>query len=262
MAADDAAPGISREDGTVNERRVAVVTGGSRGIGRAVALQAAADGYDVAFCYRSGTDAAAETEKLLREQGAQVFHAPCDVVDYGAVEEFLKNAAAELGQPHALVNSAGIVRDNPMALMPVEDWHSVIDTNLTGMFNVCRSVVFGMMKRKEGVIVNLSSIAGVYGNATQTNYAASKAGIQGMSLSLSKEVARYGIRVNVVAPGFIETDMTTDLPEKLKAKALASIPMKRYGQAEEVADLVSFLMSDKAAYITGEVIEIDGGVAL
>ncbi|MEU3465596.1 3-oxoacyl-[acyl-carrier-protein] reductase [Streptomyces sp. NPDC006733] len=246
----------------MTERRLAIVTGGSRGIGRAVAVQLAADGYDIAFCYRSGADAAAETEKLVREHGAQVYHAPCDVADYDAVQEFLAQASKELGPVHVLVNSAGIVRDNPMVLMPVEDWRAVIDTNLSGTFNFCRSVAFSFMKRKEGVIVNMSSIAGVYGNPTQTNYSASKAGIQGMSAALAKEVAPYGIRVNVVAPGFIETDMTDALPEKARAAALKAIPLKRYGGAAEVADLVSFLVSDKAAYITGEVIQIDGGVAL
>ncbi|GGO79922.1 3-oxoacyl-[acyl-carrier-protein] reductase [Wenjunlia tyrosinilytica] len=246
----------------MTERRLAIVTGGSRGIGRAVAVQLAADGYDIAFCYRSGADAAAETEKLVREHGAQVHHAPCDVADYDSVQEFVAHASKELGPVHVLVNSAGIVRDNPMVLMPVDDWRAVIDTNLSGTFNFCRTVAFSFMKRKEGVIVNMSSIAGVYGNPTQTNYSASKAGIQGMSAALAKEVAPYGIRVNVVAPGFIETDMTEALPEKVRATALKAIPLKRYGGAEEVADLVSFLVSDKAAYITGEVIQIDGGVAL
>ncbi|MDJ0346532.1 3-oxoacyl-[acyl-carrier-protein] reductase [Streptomyces sp. H10-C2] len=247
---------------TVTERRLAIVTGGSRGIGRAVAVQLAADGYNIAFCYRSGTEAAAETEKLVRENGADVYHAPCDVADFDSVEQFVAQAAKELGPVHVLVNSAGIVRDNPLVLMPVDDWRAVIDTNLSGTFNFCRSVCFSFMKRKEGVIVNMSSIAGVYGNPTQTNYSASKAGIQGMSAALAKEVAPYGIRVNAVAPGFIETDMTKALPEKVRATALKAIPLKRYGGAAEVADLVSFLVSDKAAYITGEVIQIDGGVVL
>ncbi|MFF2651036.1 3-oxoacyl-[acyl-carrier-protein] reductase [Streptomyces sp. NPDC058045] len=241
---------------------MAIVTGGSRGIGRAVAAQLAADGYNIAFCYHSGGDAAAETEKLVREHGVEVYHAPCDVSDFDAVQEFVSKATKELGPVYALVNSAGIVRDNPMVLMPVEDWRAVIDTNLSGTFHFCRTVAFNFMKQKEGVIVNMSSIAGVYGNPTQTNYSASKAGIQGMSAALAKEVASYGIRVNAVAPGFIETDMTEALPEKIRASALKSIPMKRYGGAAEVADLVSFLVSDKAAYITGEVIQIDGGVAL
>ncbi|GAA4671716.1 3-oxoacyl-[acyl-carrier-protein] reductase [Streptomyces buecherae] len=247
---------------TDTQRPMAIVTGGSRGIGRACAVQLATDGYDVAFCYRSGNDAAAETEKLIREQGAQVYHAPCDVADYAAVQAFIKDAKAALGPVSVLVNSAGIVRDNPMVLMPHEDWQAVIDTNLNGTFNFCRSIVFDFMKRKEGVIVNMSSISGVYGHATQSNYSASKAGIQGMSASLAKEVAGYGIRVNVVAPGFIETDMTEALPEKIRAEALKSIPMKRYGGADEVAYLVSFLVSDRAKYITGEVIEVDGGVSL
>ncbi|MGP3947292.1 3-oxoacyl-[acyl-carrier-protein] reductase [Streptomyces sp. 7N604] len=246
----------------MTERRTAIVTGGSRGIGRAVAVRLAADGYDIAFCYRSGNSAAAETARLVREKGAQVYHAACDVADHDAVREFVAQATQRLGNVHALVNSAGIVKDNPMVLMPVEDWRRVIDTNLSGTFNFCSSVVFNFMKRKEGVIVNVSSIAGVDGNPTQTNYSASKAGIQGMSKALAKEVAPYGIRVNVVAPGFIETDMTAALPEQVRARALEAIPMRRNGEAAEVAELVSFLVSEKAGYLTGEVIRIDGGVTL
>jgi 3-oxoacyl-[acyl-carrier protein] reductase len=246
----------------MTERRCAIVTGGSRGIGRAVAVKLAEDGYDIAFCYRSGGEAATETEKLLLEHGARVYHAPCDVADFDAASAFLKQAAKEIGPINALVNSAGIVKDNPMVLMPVEDWNSVISTNLSGTFNFCRNMVFEFMKRKEGVIVNMSSIAGVYGNATQSNYSASKAGIQGMSLALAKELGPYGIRVNVVAPGFIETDMTANLAGKVRDAALKAIPMKRVGAAAEVAELVSFLVSDKASYITGEVIRVDGGVTL
>ena len=147
-------------------------------------------------------------------------------------------------------------------MMPDEDWNQVIDTNLNGVYHVCRSVIFEMMKRKSGSIVNISSVAGVYGNATQTNYSASKAGIIGFSRSLAKEVGRYGIRANVVAPGFIETDMTAGLNEKVKKQALQSIPLRRLGRAEEVADLVSFLVSERSSYITGAVFQIDGGIIL
>jgi 3-oxoacyl-[acyl-carrier protein] reductase len=246
----------------MSAKRSAIVTGGSRGIGRATAIALADDGFDVAFCYRGGVDAAAETEAALRERGVAVYQAPCDVADSEAVEAFVKAAEEELGEVDVLVNSAGIVRDNPMVLMPHADWNAVIDTNLTGTFNFCRTVAFGFMKRRAGAIVNLSSVAGVYGTASQTNYSAAKAGINGMSRALAKELAPYGVRVNVVAPGFIETDMTAELPDKVRDKAKKTIPMRRFGAASDVADLISFLVSDKAGYITGQVLQVDGGIVI
>jgi 3-oxoacyl-[acyl-carrier protein] reductase len=243
-------------------RRSAIVTGASRGIGQAVAVQLAAEGYDIAFCYRERGDAALETERLVREHGVACYHAPCDVADASAVEAFVKAAEAELGPTYALVNSAGIVRDSPLVLMSPGAWTEVIDTNLTGTFNFCRPVVFGMMKRRQGVVVNISSVAGVYGNAAQTNYAASKAGIHGLSKSLAKEVAKSGIRVNVVAPGFIETDMTAGLSDKVRAEALKIVPMRKFGTSQQVADLVTFLVSERGGYITGQVIQVDGGITL
>ncbi len=246
----------------MSEKRSVIVSGGSRGIGRASALALAEDGFDVAFCYRGDIDAANETEALLSERGAKVYHAPCDVTDAEAVEAFVKAAEGELGQIGALVNSAGIVRDNPMVLMPYEDWHAVIDTNLTGTFHFCRAMAFKFMKRRGGAIVNLSSVAGVHGTPSQTNYSAAKAGINGMSRALAKELAPYGVRVNVVAPGFIETDMTADLTDKVRDKAMTMIPMRRFGAAADVADLVSFLVSDRAGYITGQVVQVDGGIVI
>lgn len=237
----------------------AVVTGGSRGIGRAVVERLAQDGYDVAFCYHSDVESAEVTAKLAERHGRRGVHRRVDVSDGTEVEEFLAWVRTEVGPFDVVVNSAGIVRDNPMVLMSPEDWHQVVQTNLTGTFNVCRNVAFDFMKRKCGTIVNLSSIAGVDGNATQSNYSASKAGIQGMSMALAKEVAGHGVRVNVVAPGMIDTDMTAALSGTAREKALAGIPMRRMGTPSEVAEVVAFLASERASYLTGQIIRVDGG---
>ena len=239
---------------------VALVTGGSRGIGRATALRLADDGFDIALCYASDTAAARGLEKQLLDLGRQVHVQRADVADSAEVNDLVAETEDILGPITAVVASAGIIRDTPLALMEDEDWHAVLRTNLDGVYNVCRAVVHGMMERKHGSIVNLSSVAGLHGNATQTNYAASKAGIIGFTKSLAREVGRYGIRANVVAPGFIQTDITTALPEELLERALQQIPMRRTGQPEEVADLISYLVSERAGYITGAVMQIDGGI--
>ncbi|MBF6044633.1 SDR family oxidoreductase [Streptomyces sp. NRRL B-1677] len=247
-------------EGGAARRPVALVTGGSRGIGRAVVARLAEDGYDVAFCYRSDADAAEAAAKAAREAGARVLARQADVAEGGAAREFVTGAVRELGPPDAVVTCAGITRDRPLALMADEEWREVIDTNLHGTYHICRAAVFPLMKRRKGAIVTLSSVAGVHGSAAQTNYAASKAGIIGFTRSLAREGGKYGVRANVVAPGLITTDMTAGLPEAVAKRHLEQIPLGRAGTPEEVADLVAYLVSDRAAYITGQVVEINGGL--
>lgn len=241
---------------------LALVTGAARGIGRAIALQLARDGHDVAFCYRQAAGAAAELEAQIRELDRRVLARPCDVSDQAAVQGFFAEVERELGEVDVLVNNAGILRDNPLVLLDEKDWREVIHNNLDSLYYVCKQAIFSMMKRKRGCIVNISSVAGVYGNPAQTNYCAAKAGIIGFSKALAKEVGGYGIRVNAVAPGFIHSDMTRDLPPKVVERVTANIPLRRLGRVDEVAHLVSFLASDRASYITAQTIHVDGGLLL
>jgi 3-oxoacyl-[acyl-carrier protein] reductase len=243
-------------------RPVAIVTGGSRGIGQAVVTRLARDGYDVAFCYRARPDAAEAVTREAQDAGARVLAVQVDVSDRPAARAFVERAENELGPVHIVVTSAGIVRDSPLLMMSDSDWDDVMGVNLDGTYNVCRSVIFPFMKRRAGCIVNISSVAGVYGNATQTNYSSSKAGIIGFTRALAKEVGRFGIRANAVAPGFVETDMTDALSGQIRDQALQRIPLGRLGRPEDVADTVSFLVSDRAAYITGQVIQVDGGIVI
>lgn len=241
-------------------QETAIVTGASRGIGRAVALQLARDGYNIAFCYRNKSDSAREVSGEIERMGRQTFFQMCDVGNFASVKEFLSSVEERFGIYDVVVNNAGITEDNPLVLMEEESWSRVIHTNLDGIFNVCRCAIFSFMKRKSGCIINISSVSGIYGKAKQTNYSAAKAGIIGFSKALAKEVGPYGIRVNVVAPGLIDTDMTEKLSQKAIDEMINDISLRRIGKAEEVAQLVSFLVSDKAQYITGQIVQVDGGI--
>ena len=242
--------------------RTAVVTGGSRGIGRAICLELARRGANVVFSYAGNTAAAEATRKELEALGVQTRAVQGSVADPAAVKTLIDTAVKELGSLDILVNNAGITRDNLMPLLKEDDFDAVVDTNLKGAFLCMKAAYRPMMKQKYGRIVAVSSIVGLRGNAGQTNYAASKAGLIGLSKSLAKELAGRNVTVNVVAPGFIDTNMTAALPESAQQAILATIPMGRMGAAEDVAKAVAFFASEEAAYITGQVLCVDGGMAV
>lgn len=247
----------------MSERKIALVTGGSRGIGRAVCEKLATEGYDVVFSFRSGKEAAEETVKSCESKGARALAVCADASNPEACAELITTAAQfGNGRIDVLVNNAGITRDNLLPRIKDEDMDAVIDVNLKGPFYMMRGVTKLMLKQRYGHIINMSSVVGVMGNAGQVNYAASKAAVIGMTKSLARELASRQITVNAVAPGMIETDMTAAIPESAKEQLLAGIPFREMGKAEDIANVVAFLASEEARYITGQVICVDGGMAI
>ena len=242
--------------------KTAVVTGGSRGIGRAVCLELAKGGANIVLCYAGNEAAANETVAICETFGAKAISVKCSVGNADEVKNLMDTTVNTFGRIDILVNNAGITRDGLLMMMKEEDFDAVVETNLKGTFLCMKAVTRQMMRQRYGRIVNLSSVVGLRGNAGQVNYAASKAGVIGMTKSMAKELASRGITVNAIAPGFIETDMTSAMPEAAKAATLAAIPMARLGAAEEVAKAAAFLASDKAGYITGQVLAIDGGMSM
>jgi len=242
--------------------RVAIVTGGSRGIGRAIVKELISRGANVAFSFTRNREMADDLVAELQRFDRKAVAYQADVTDFAAAEAMVKAVKGELGSVDYLVNNAGITRDKLIMMMSQEDWDAVIDTNLKGVFNVTKQAVSVMVRQRRGAILNIASISGVVGMAGQTNYSASKAGLIGFTKALAKEVGRRNITVNALALGLIETDMTASLPEEYKQKMLEQIPLGRYGSVEEVAKVAAFLLSDDARYITGQVIQADGGLAM
>ena len=244
------------------EGKTAIVPGGSRGLGRAVCLELAEGGANVVLCYAGNEAAAQETVQAVEALGAKALAVRCDVSDAAGVDGLVKAAVETFGRIDILVNNAGITRDNLLMRMSEADFDQVVAANLKGAFLCMKAVSKLMLKQRYGRIVNLSSVVALRGNAGQVNYAASKAGIIGMTKSLAKELASRGVTVNAVAPGFIETDMTAALPEAARTAAQGSIPMNRLGGPEDVAKAAAFLAGDGAAYITGQVLAVDGGMSM
>ena len=246
----------------MTDKKVAVVTGASRGIGRAIALELGRRGNFVVVNYNGSAEKAEAVKQEIQAAGGEACAMQCDVSDYGACEAFMKDIIKEYKRIDILVNNAGVTRDGLLMQMKEEDFDAVVDTNLKGAFHTIRFAARQMLKQRSGRIINLSSVVGLRGNGGQVNYSASKAGIIGLTKSAAKELASRGITVNAIAPGFIETEMTAVLPEETKAATLKEIPLQKFGKPEDVAQAAAFLASEEAAYITGQVLCVDGGMAM
>lgn len=242
--------------------KVAVVTGGTRGIGRAIVLKLADEGANIVINYRNSDKEAEELKAILEEKGVKVLTVKCDISNFEDSKKLIDKCKEEFGKIDILVNNAGITKDTLIMRMKEEDFDSVIDVNLKGTFNCAKHASAIMLKQKFGKIINMTSVVGITGNAGQSNYAASKAGVIGLTKSLARELGSRGITVNAVAPGFINTDMTSVLSDKVKEEAMKNIPLKKLGNPEDIANLVGFLASDSANYITGQVINVDGGMVM
>ena len=240
--------------------KVAIVTGGTRGIGRAIVFELIQNGASVLFTYLKSDESAGIILDEIKELKGEAEAVKADVRLYDEAKRTVEETINKFGRVDILINNAGIVKDKALMMMEPSEWLDVINTNLTGYFNMAKACIVSMMKQKSGNIVNVSSVAGVVGMPRQVNYSSAKAGELGLTKSLAKEVAQYGIRVNAVAPGFIDTDMTKDL--KQKDAFMKMIPLGRFGSPQEVAKVVMFLLSDKSGYITGQVLKIDGGLAI
>lgn len=245
-----------------SENKVAIISGASRGIGRAIALRLAKNKIDISFNFLKNKQAAESLVKELEQLGVKAKAYQVDIRDYNAVINWADTTKQCFGRLDILINNAGIVRDKALMFMEKQDWHQIIDTNLNGVYNLTHAVIVGFMRQKRGNIVNITSVSGLKGAERQTNYSASKAGVIGFTKALAREVAAFGIRVNAVAPGFIDTDMLRQLKDERINNLLKRIPRGRLGRPEEIAAVVEFLISDMAKYITGQVITVDGGLTM
>lgn len=242
------------------ENKIALVTGASRGIGREIAITLAKEGASVILNYNGSQDRTEEVKNRIESEGGKAFLYPCDVSDFQSCEKMAKEVIKTFGRLDILVNNAGITRDNLIMKMKEEDFDAVLNVNLKGTFNTIRHFSRQMLKQRKGKIINISSVSGILGNAGQANYAASKAGVIGLTKTMARELCSRGITVNAVAPGFVDTEMTEVLSEDVKEAACKQIPLGRFGKPWEIAAMVAFLASEKADYITGQVISVDGGM--